>query len=353
MKVTMHKRHKGVTMKIESSQVNMQTNTQSHFEINKESSMSFLHEVLGYANASDSKNSDADTIEIVEAPDVSEVKISEMQLTARELMIKLILELILQRFLGGKTLKMHPQQKECTTPSIERPPSLKLAVHQKVNIEKTVEYESKQSIDFSTKACVKTDDKEIELDLNLSFSQEFYEKHKESLEFEQISFIDPLVVQFDDRTQAFDMVDEELTFLFDLNNDETCEELPLLKDGNGFLVLDENKNGVIDNGSEMFGPSTNDGFAELAQFDEDGNNWIDENDAIFEDLRIWSKNSSGEDELLALGQVGIGALYLTQSEAGFEYKKSVNESIAQLKSNSIYLKEDGTAGIISSLDFIA
>lgn len=345
--------HKGVTMKIESSQVNMQTNTESHFEVQRESSMSFLHEVLGYADASDSKNSDKNTIEIVEAPTFSEVKVSEIELTARELMIKLILELILQRFLGGKDLKMYPKEKECALETVEQPSSLKLAVHQKVNIERSVEYSSKQSIDFSTQACVKTADKEIKLDLNLSFSQEFYEKHKESLEFEQISFIDPLVIQFDEKTQAFDMVDEKLTFLFDLNNDDTCEEIPILKDGNGFLVLDENKNGIIDNGSEMFGPSTNDGFAELAQYDQDGNSWIDENDPIFEDLRIWSKNSSGEDELLALGQVGIGALYLTQSEAGFEYKKSVNESLAQLKSNSIYLKEDGSAGVISSLDFIA
>lgn len=130
-------------------------------------------------------------------------------------------------------------------------------------------------------------------------------------------------------------------------------DLPALKKGNGFLVLDKNHNGEIDNGSELFGPSTNNGFEELRAYDSDGNNWIDENDPIFNDLLIWSKNETGEDTLIGLGQAGIGALYLNEVKSAFTYNKSVNESMAQLKSSSIFLREDGTAGVLSSLDFIA
>lgn len=346
-------------MKIETSQVNMQTSTQSLMEVHSEQTMSFLHEVLGLANENNPKNQNKESIETVESvADVLEVQKTEAQLTARELMIKIILERILQRFLGGKSLKMYPKLQDCVSSSssgAQQPQesSVKLAVYNKVEVERTVEYSKKQSIDFSTQATVKTADKEINIDLELSFSQEFYEKHKESLHFEEISFLDPLVIQYDQSCQAFDMVDEKMTFKFDINSDESCEEIPLLKDGNGFLVLDKDGNGIIDNGNEMFGPNTNDGFSELAAYDEDGNNWIDENDAIFDQLRIWTKTSENEDQLLALGQVGIGALYLSPSEANITIDKSVNESLAHLKSNSIYLKEDGTAGVISALDFIA
>jgi hypothetical protein len=31
----------------------------------------------------------------------------------------------------------------------------------------------------------------------------------------------------------------------------------------------------------LFGPQTGNGFAELAEYDEDKNNWIDENDSIY------------------------------------------------------------------------
>ncbi|MDI6602302.1 MAG: hypothetical protein QME46_11105 [Thermoanaerobacteraceae bacterium] len=38
---------------------------------------------------------------------------------------------------------------------------------------------------------------------------------------------------------------------------------------------------------------TGNGFQELMQFDDDSNSWIDENDDIFDKLRIWTKDSDG------------------------------------------------------------
>ncbi len=37
----------------------------------------------------------------------------------------------------------------------------------------------------------------------------------------------------------------------------------------------------INDGSELFGTSSGDGFKDLATYDEDENGWIDENDSIF------------------------------------------------------------------------
>jgi hypothetical protein len=46
------------------------------------------------------------------------------------------------------------------------------------------------------------------------------------------------------------------------------------------------KDGRVNDGRELFGPRTGDGFAELAAYDDDGNNWIDENDGIHDNLSI-------------------------------------------------------------------
>ena len=40
----------------------------------------------------------------------------------------------------------------------------------------------------------------------------------------------------------------------------------------------------------------------LQEFARQDVNWIDENDSIYNQLRIWSKDSDGKDSLVALGQ---------------------------------------------------
>ena len=350
---------KGVTMKIESSEVQMQVETTNYFEVNVESSLDFKQTLLGIAKAdenpetADLKPADENDVAVNQA---FSVKNNECDLETFELITKQIIELLLARFLGmDEIMKLHPKNNEQATNTKDKVLEVdeKFVVKNEFKFERTIEYTKKDTMDFSSKAIIKTADKDIEVDLNLSYSKEFYEKHSEKLEFSEVAFLDPLVLNYDGSANALDNIDEEMTFMFDLNGDGQEEELPLLKSGNGFLALDKNGNGQIDDGMELFGPQTNNGFDELRDYDSDGNNWIDENDEIFNDLRIWSKNADGQDELVALGQAGIGALYLSDIASDLTYNTSVNESIAHLKSTSIFLKEDGTAGLLSSMDFIA
>jgi hypothetical protein len=345
-------------MKIESSEVEIKSQVKSSYEMTSQSQFEFRHEVLGYMDVNeDMEKYETDGYENVSEA-TNETTNCEDCLEPYQKVSMMLLELILQNFLGGdKQVKMFSLDDIKSQNSYENDysnnESKKMLVKNSVNIEKSYEYSRSDSISFSTQATIKTSDKDIELNLDLSYTKEFYEKHSETLKFEEMHFLDPLVIQYSGESTAFDSLSESMSFNFDINSDGTSKELPLLKDGNGFLVLDKNSNGSIDDGSELFGPASNDGFGELSEYDSDGNNWIDENDAIFEDLQIWSKNEKGEDSLIALGQSGIGALYLGDAQAGMAYNKSVNESMAYLKSNSIFLREDGSAGIISSMDFLS
>ncbi len=340
-------------MKILASDVQMESHVTKSFEVNVESSFSFKQQLLGIATVTE--NPEDAKIEKIENPE--EVKSTfavshyEDELTEFQRISKLILELLLERFYGIKSenAKMYPKEK--SAPEVEVPEK-KLVVKNEFHFERTIEYKKEDTMDFSTKATIKTADKDIEIDLDFGFTQSFYEKHHEAIDFEEVAFLDPLVIDYKGEN-GLDMIDTQMSFMFDLDADGTEDEIPLLKDGSGFLALDKNSNGSIDDGTELFGPQTNNGFDELRAYDSDGNDWIDENDSIFADLRIWSKDANGEDQLIGLGESGVGALYLSSVDAGLTYNTSVNEELAHLKSNSIFLREDGTAGLLSSLDFIA
>lgn len=54
---------------------------------------------------------------------------------------------------------------------------------------------------------------------------------------------------------------------------------------------------LVNNGSELFGPTNGNGFQELAEYDKDGNGWIDENDEIFGSLKIWAEDFRGDKQV--------------------------------------------------------
>lgn len=88
----------------------------------------------------------------------------------------------------------------------------------------------------------------------------------------------------------------------------------------GFLVLDRNSNGLIDNGAELFGSVTPllagghaaNGFQALASYDSDGNGVIDARDPIFAHLFLWFDRDhdgrTGPGELSSLAELGITSL---------------------------------------------
>ncbi|MGE5583610.1 MAG: hypothetical protein ACM3X9_13910 [Bacillota bacterium] len=161
--------------------------------------------------------------------------------------------------------------------------------------------------------------------------------------------IDPLVINFDGNAGDLTTV----KYSFDLDMDGTGEEISFLREGSGFLALDLNNDGVVNDGSELFGPSSGNGFSELAQYDSDQNGWIDENDAVFDKLRIWSKDSTGKDVLFGLGQKGIGAIFLGNISARYTFNNAENQTLGQAQKAGIFLREDDSAGTVQQIDLTA
>ena len=93
--------------------------------------------------------------------------------------------------------------------------------------------------------------------------------------------------------------------------------------------------------------------AELAAYDQDGNHWIDEADAVYADLRVWSRDAAGHDSLATLAQKNVGALYLGSVATPFELNTTAdNTNLGAVRASGIYLAEDGGVGALQQVDLV-
>ena len=189
------------------------------------------------------------------------------------------------------------------------------------------------------------DGKSINFELQTQMSREFYSASEVQIE-EGFILKDPLVVNFGGQPASLSIDKVK----FDLDSDGDLENMAFLNAGSGFLFLDKNQDGQVNNGNELFGTQSGDGFADLRQYDEDQNGWIDENDSIFSQLQIWHKNAQGLDEMTGLLNLNIGAIYLESVESPFTVKDHNNQTQGQVVSSGVYLSEDGKAGSIQQID---
>ena len=207
--------------------------------------------------------------------------------------------------------------------------------------------ESEQTSYQTTGKVVTADGREIEFNLGFSMSRSFEEVYTTSRMEEIVQSMDPLVINLDGNLAGL----SDQKFEFDLDDDGILDSISMLEKGSGYLALDKNGDGIINNGSELFGTKSGDGFSDLTIYDEDGNGWIDENDEIFSKLLIWSKDSEGNDELYTLKEAGVGAINLQKVSTDFSMKSlKDNHTNGQIRSTGIFLYENGNVGTIQQMD---
>ncbi|MDE2427903.1 MAG: hypothetical protein KGM99_04200 [Burkholderiales bacterium] len=215
-----------------------------------------------------------------------------------------------------------------------------------VEIDTHQSYTETEQTSFSASGTIITaDNKKINFQMSLQMQRSYHEENSSSVRLGDAKKVDPLVLNF--AGNAAQLTDRK--FSFDLNGDGTKENISFVQ-GGGFLALDKNGDGKINNGTELFGPGSGNGFADLAQYDSDGNHWIDENDAIYQQLKIWTKDSAGNDQLSSLKQMNVGALYLGSSSTQFDLNTAQNQNLGQVRSSGVWLSEDGKAHALQQVD---
>ena len=208
-------------------------------------------------------------------------------------------------------------------------------------------FEENQSMSFHTGGYVQCEDgRTIDFGLDVEMTASFTQYYKEEGISAQ-AMCDPLVLNFEGNVAGL----SDMKFKFDLDADGTEDEISTLAGGNGFLALDLNNDGRINDGSELFGTKSGNGFADLSQYDEDGNGFIDENDSVFDRLKVWIKDENGEDALFNLKEKNVGAIYLGNVNTDFVMRGMEGDVNGALRRSGAFLYEDGSgAGVISHLD---
>ena len=148
--------------------------------------------------------------------------------------------------------------------------------------------------------------------------------------------------------------------LFDHNNDGIRTATGWISADDGLLVRDLNGNGLIDNGSELFGNNTRlangqnaaHGYAALSELDSNHDNLINQADELFSSLKVWQDiNQDGisqANELFTLQALGIQSLNLEHQE---DNKDLGNGN--RLTHIGSYTKIDGTTGEMGDVEFAA
>jgi hypothetical protein len=164
---------------------------------------------------------------------------------------------------------------------------------------------------------------------------------------------DPLVVDVHGNGVALTSLDDGVRF--DVNADGIAERVAWTRHGSddAWLVLDRNRNGRIDDGTELFGnytpqPQTAspNGYIALGELESsaqrgNGDHLVDRADAIWHDLRLWrDANHDGvsqTSELSTLAANGVDWLEVTPRKSGrrdrygnfFRYRAKAGGSVGR------------------------
>ncbi|MEC9291283.1 MAG: Ig-like domain-containing protein [Pseudomonadota bacterium] len=105
---------------------------------------------------------------------------------------------------------------------------------------------------------------------------------------------------------------EDSNAMFDVDGDGQAEHTAWASSDDGILAMDWNGDGIINDVTEVFGNSLQDGFTELIELDDNGDGVINQDDSLFSSLQVWQDYNgdgiSDAGELSSLADHGITSL---------------------------------------------
>lgn len=209
-------------------------------------------------------------------------------------------------------------------------------------------YEAESSNFSATGSITTADGRSIDFDFSQTLEREFYQEQNINITLGAPELKDPLVINLNNDT--LNLTDQR--FAFDIDADGVQDNIHFTQGNSGFLSLDKNQNGQIDDGTELFGALSGNGFADLAQYDQDQNGFIDAGDEVYQQLSVLQKDASGNDRLSRLSDLGVGALYLGSTQTPFEVKNQNNELQAVVRQSGVHINNDGTVGSLQQIDLV-
>ncbi|TBV06424.1 calcium-binding protein [Phytopseudomonas dryadis] len=168
---------------------------------------------------------------------------------------------------------------------------------------------------------------------------------------------DPLALDLDG--DGIETVSANTGITFDFDGDGLKTGTGWVKGDDGFLVLDRNGNGTIDNGSELFGVDTvksngqkaTDGFDALRDLDSNGDGIFDAADAAFTEVRVWQDlNQDGvaqANELKSLTEHDITAINLGSTAANQTSNGNLISAVGS------FVRADGSEGAVNGNQSLA
>ena len=210
----------------------------------------------------------------------------------------------------------------------------------------TVTLDLLQEYEYSevTIAAALTDDKGNSLSISLSVVMERrYQQQTLGVLVEQGYIKDPLVINFAGDTLRL----SEQRSGFDLDGDGSLEQIARFASDSAYIALDRNGDGIVNDGSELFGPRTGAGFAEFAVLDEDGNGFVDSGDSLFDQLVAFQP---GMGIIGNLSTMGVQALFTGSVDSPFRITDSNNRSLADVRATGFYLDANNLPGSLQQID---
>lgn len=175
--------------------------------------------------------------------------------------------------------------------------------------ESTQEYYAKTTIDFSTSLSINTPNGQYDIELNLSFTHEYYERNSTRIAIGN----EPMRLDLQEDDDSLKGL-KSLDFLFDVNNEE--EENKTLFDQIRDIIRQR----------EL--------LMEKLKEDNNTSHFSGVSNNLLDNFKLWEKDDKGNFNPLAIGQGGVGVFLANSYSQSTSFSASVSNDSASFEYSS-------------------